>query len=82
MLFETEDENRNFATEQRKEFGAKEICDLLQAKPFPPDYIQPNPILESYKEYLNTDKQNRRLPHFLRTETPSEHFKKVISTNP
>ena len=76
MLFETEDEIRDFATVYRKEYKRKRIRKSFKAKLFAPD-DDSNPISGAYKEHLNTQNQNERLRHAMRTETLQDYLNKV-----
>lgn len=78
MNYEIEDETRDFVTSYAKEFhGPKLVKNIFRARPFFSEYAESNPVNDAYKEYLNLQKKNERLPPRRRTENPQDLLDRV-----
>ncbi|XP_008210699.1 uncharacterized protein LOC103316809 [Nasonia vitripennis] len=79
MNYEIDDEIRDFVTSYSKEYGPKRVQQFFRARPFFSEYRESNPIKDAYKEYLNLQKKNERLPPRRRTENPQDLLDRVRS---
>ncbi|KAJ8678706.1 hypothetical protein QAD02_014493 [Eretmocerus hayati] len=83
MIFEGEDDVRDFATVYRKEYGLKRIKKILRTKTFAPEEkVDYNVISEAYKNRIRTQSENENLPYSKRSESAEEYMRKIAEEYP
>ena len=79
MLFETEEEHRDFKTIQRTDYCEKKIPQNFVAKPIFGSWDEKNAIKDPYKNLLNTKTKNESLHPKLRSESVEDFLKRSFS---